>query len=78
MTTQVPMVILIWYTPRWGAKYFWGYVLRSEREKAKEYGAGLGLSIVKQVVEIYQGKIHAESKEKEGTSFFISLPRAEN
>jgi len=52
--------------------------LRSEREKAKEYGAGLGLSIVKQVVEIHQGKIHAESKEKEGTSFFISLPRAEN
>ena len=52
--------------------------MRSEREKAKEYGAGLGLSIVKQVVEIYQGKIHAESKEKEGASFFISLPRAEN
>lgn len=47
-------------------------------KRQKEHGAGLGLSIVKQVVEIHQGKIRVESKEKEGTSFFISLPRAEN
>jgi len=47
-------------------------------KRQKEHGAGLGLSIVKQVVEIHQGKIHVESKEKEGTSFFISLPRAKN
>ncbi len=47
-------------------------------KRQKEHGAGLGLSIVKQVVEIHQGKIRVESKEKEGTSFFISLPRAKN
>ena len=47
-------------------------------KKAKENGAGLVLSIVKQVIEIHQGKIHAKSREKEGISFFVSLPRAEN
>ena len=45
-------------------------------KRQKEHGAGLGLSIVKQVVEIHQGDIRVESKEKEGTSFFITLPRA--
>ncbi|UOQ74107.1 PAS domain-containing sensor histidine kinase [Hymenobacter cellulosilyticus] len=35
---------------------------------------GLGLFITKQIVEKHQGKIWLESREKEGTTFFIELP----
>ncbi|MCC2546565.1 PAS domain-containing sensor histidine kinase [Hymenobacter sp. BT175] len=34
---------------------------------------GLGLFITKQIVELHQGKIWLESKEREGTTFFIDL-----
>lgn len=44
----------------------------------KEHGAGLGLSIVKEVIEIHHGKIWVESKESEGTTFFLTLPRISN
>ena len=44
----------------------------------KEHGAGLGLSIVKEVIEIHHGKIWVESKENEGTTFFLTLPRISN
>lgn len=47
-------------------------------KRQKEHGAGLGLSIVKEVIEIHHGKIWVESKEREGTSFFITLPRISN
>jgi len=38
-------------------------------------GLGLGLSIVKQFVELHGGKVFAESKVKEGTRVTIQLPR---
>ncbi len=37
-------------------------------------GEGVGLSIVRRMVERHSGKIWAESREGEGTTFFISLP----
>lgn len=37
-------------------------------------GVGLGLAIVKGIVEAHGGSIRAESREGEGTTFFISLP----
>jgi PAS domain S-box-containing protein len=39
-----------------------------------EKSTGLGMSIVKQVVELHQGLIWFDSQEGKGTSFFIELP----
>jgi signal transduction histidine kinase len=38
-------------------------------------GNGLGLSIVKKIVDIYEGEITVDSKINEGTTFKISLPK---
>ena len=37
-------------------------------------GAGLGLSIVKRVVDLHNGRIEVESKEGQGTSFYLLFP----
>ncbi len=34
---------------------------------------GVGLSIVKKIIDLYEGKIWVESKEKKGTSFYFTL-----
>src|SRR5690606_21757750 len=39
-------------------------------------GAGLGLSIVKELVEVMGGTVAAESRTGQGSCFSISLPRA--
>ncbi len=41
-----------------------------------EPSVGLGMSIIKTIVEWHEGKIWFKSKEKEGTTFFIELPKA--
>ena len=41
-------------------------------------GTGLGLNIVKESVQRHGGKIEIKSKQNEGTSFFITLPRTLN
>jgi len=41
-------------------------------------GSGLGLSLVKTIVENHNGKIWFESEQKIGTTFFVSVPAAEN
>jgi signal transduction histidine kinase len=44
-------------------------------ETAQKYGgSGLGLSIVKSLVEMMEGTISAFSKQKEGTTFTVDLP----
>ena len=40
-----------------------------------EPSTGLGMSIIKTIVEWHQGNIWFESKENEGTTFFIELPK---
>jgi len=40
-------------------------------------GAGLGLTVVKHIVEAHRGKIQVESKVGEGSSFSLILPRLE-
>ena len=53
---------------------FWrGDPARTHKEGA---GGGLGLSIVKQLVELHGGEVHVQSVLGEGTTFTIDLPRA--
>jgi len=40
-------------------------------------GSGIGLSICKKIVDIYEGEIWLESKVNEGTTFFFTLAEAE-
>ena len=40
-------------------------------------GAGLGLSISKDIVHAHGGEMHCQSSEGEGTTFWFTLPLAE-
>lgn len=43
-----------------------------------EKGTGLGLKICKEFVKMHNGKIYAESKLSEGSTFYFSLPKKSN
>lgn len=45
-------------------------------DKSGASGTGLGLAIVKSIVERHEGKVWVESKPKEGSTFYVSLPLA--
>jgi signal transduction histidine kinase len=52
---------------------------RIRTSQTKEVGgSGLGLSIVKRIVNLYQGTIDVESTLGQGTSFTVNLPNQEN
>lgn len=43
----------------------------------KPHGSGLGLYVVKRIVELYRGKIEVHSTPKEGTTFILKFPLKE-
>ncbi|HMQ54271.1 MAG TPA: sensor histidine kinase, partial [Anaerolineae bacterium] len=48
---------------------------RLENEAAGEpKGIGMGLAVVKELVEAHRGRVWAESRVGEGSTFFVALP----
>lgn len=48
---------------------------RADKARSRELGStGLGLSIVKHIVQLHRGEVSAESEPGEGTTIFVSLP----
>ena len=41
----------------------------------EDESTGIGLSIVKKIVDLYKGKIWVESKLEKGTTFFFSIKK---
>ncbi|WP_338239293.1 hybrid sensor histidine kinase/response regulator transcription factor [Persicobacter diffluens] len=62
--TQLPHVFTRYYTKDYG-----------NRKTGKGYGAGIGLNLSKKIVELHQGEIYVNSREHEGTSFVVELPK---
>jgi len=50
------------------------YSHRSGFLEFRSGGLGVGLTIANRIIELHQGKITSQSKEKEGTTIFVSLP----
>jgi PAS domain S-box-containing protein len=61
--------------PKKAQKKVFSKLFRAENVISKEIeGTGLGLYIIKAVVEMFYGKIWFDSEEGKGTTFFVSLP----
>jgi len=59
-------------------KYIFDRFWQCDSSSRKKYkGTGLGLSISKSIVEMFNGKIWAESELGKGTSFYIKIPLEE-
>jgi signal transduction histidine kinase/CHASE2 domain-containing sensor protein len=56
------------------AKLFTEFYRVQTDETAQIEGTGLGLSLAKSVVENHNGRVWVESKEGEGSAFFVELP----
>ena len=62
--------------PEYVDRVFDKFVQLESRHKGSKYSTGLGLTFCKLAVETHGGRIWAESKLGEGTSFFVELPSA--
>jgi signal transduction histidine kinase len=54
----------------------WDRLYRGDRSRSKR-GLGLGLSLVRAIVEAHGGKVKVESRPDEGATFYVILPKAE-
>lgn len=51
-------------------------IFQSLSSRDEKEGTGIGLAIVKKIVEIYNGKVWLESRVGEGSTFFLQFPKA--
>jgi two-component system sensor histidine kinase VicK len=58
---------------KWQSSIFDKFTRANRKGTGGETTTGLGLYIVKRIVELHQGTIRVESQENKGTSFFIEL-----
>ena len=56
-------------------KLFGKFQRLSARPTGGESSSGLGLSIVKELVELMKGEISVETREQEGSTFIVEIPR---
>jgi signal transduction histidine kinase len=56
-------------------KKIWTRLYRGDKSRSQQ-GLGLGLSLVKAVVEAHGGRVTVVSKEGAGAEFVVSLPKA--
>lgn len=56
-------------------KIFAGFYRTENAKKLVSQGTGLGLYYVKQIVDMYHGRVWVESKEGEGSTFFVELSK---
>ena len=59
-------------------RLFQKFVRMENAKKIDANGSGLGLFIVKKIIDGHKGKITLESEEGTGTTFYITLPKAKN
>lgn len=52
------------------------FVQIREHQKGSIKGSGLGLSIVKKIIELHNGRVWIESNEGEGSRFYFTLPKS--
>ncbi|WP_442952494.1 ATP-binding protein [Paraclostridium sp. AKS81] len=61
--------------PKDSLNYIFERFYRVDESRSKETGGiGVGLTIVKSIVDLHKGKIEVKSKVKEGSEFIITLP----
>ncbi|UCF30050.1 MAG: response regulator [bacterium] len=64
--------------PQQGIDRIFDRFYQIDSSSTRQYGgSGLGLSIVKEIVQAHRGRIFVESREGEGTTFFILIPVGE-
>lgn len=55
-------------------RIFQDFYRAAEARKQVEFGTGLGLPIVNQIVQVYEGSVHVDSTPGEGSTFTVKLP----
>ena len=61
--------------PKDQERIFQGFYRTENAKRIEKHGTGLGLRYVKHISELHGGHIWCESKENEGSTFFVALPR---